>query len=277
MESQQLVELKGLKRLFLKKGSCSRTLGFIVNREFGNLSDTHERALDPLAGGILQNGYQCGMLWGASMAVGAETFHRFKDKNKAIAVSIKATQHLMKSLENNAGSVDCADISETNWKSTGSVIKHFVTGKVFHCFKVLEQWAPDAVQAAYEGLEQDAEQLPKKCLSCASEMAKKMGATDEEQIMVAGWAGGAGLSGNACGALAAAIWMNTLAKCKEQPGKSFFNNPEAKELVEKLYKETDYEMECFSITNEKFESLDKHTEFIENGGCKDLIEALSKE
>ena len=39
-------------------------------------------------------------------------------------------------------------------------------------------------------------------ISCASEVAAKMGASDEEMVMVAGFAGGLGLSGNACGALA---------------------------------------------------------------------------
>jgi hypothetical protein len=276
MESTTQVKLKGTKRLFLKKGSCSRTLGYILNREFGNLSDNHERALDPLAGGIIQNGYQCGMLWGASMAVGSEAYKRFQNKDIATAVAIKATQHLMKSLESQAGSVDCADISETNWKSSTSVIKHLVTGKIFHCFKVLEKWAPEAIQAAYEGLDADEKKLPRRCLSCASEVAKRMGATEEEQVMIAGWAGGMGMSGDACGALGAAIWMKTLAKCKQQPGKSFFNNPDAKELVEKLYQETDYEIECSSITNKKFESLDDHTEFVEKGGCENIIQLLAK-
>jgi hypothetical protein len=42
-----------------------------------------------------------------------------------------------------------------------------------------------------------------------------MGASDEEMVLVAGFAGGMGLSDNACGALGAAIWMNTLAWNRE--------------------------------------------------------------
>jgi len=50
------------KKLFLKKGTCSQTFFHILNREFGHIKETEERATDPLAGGIMQLGYQCGML-----------------------------------------------------------------------------------------------------------------------------------------------------------------------------------------------------------------------
>ncbi len=277
MATTQKIKLKATKRLFLKKGTCSRALGFILNREFGHLSDLHERALDPLAGGIIQEGYQCGMLWGASMAVGAESYRRIDDKDKATALAIKATQSLLESFIKRAKSPDCLDITETNWKSKTSIAKYFVTGKVFHCFTFLEKWAHDAIPAAYEGLSHDQDDLPAKCMSCASEVIKKMGGTDEEAIMAAGFAGGIGLSGNACGALGAAIWMNTLAKCKEQPGKSFYTNPDSRDILEKVfYPATDYEILCKDITGKKFKTLDEHTEFIANRGCDKLIDELAK-
>ena len=69
------VKLKA-KRTFIKKGPCSRTFFYILDREFGHPREDEEKAIDPLAGGILQQGYQCGMLWGASMAVGAEAYRR---------------------------------------------------------------------------------------------------------------------------------------------------------------------------------------------------------
>jgi len=50
------------KRVFLKQGTCSRTFFYILNREFGYSLENEERAIDPMAGGILQQGYQCGML-----------------------------------------------------------------------------------------------------------------------------------------------------------------------------------------------------------------------
>jgi len=42
-------------------------------------------------------------------------------------------------------------------------------------------------------------------MSCASEVVRRMGGRDEERVMVSGFAGGLGLSGNGRGALSAAI------------------------------------------------------------------------
>jgi hypothetical protein len=105
-----------------------------------------------------------------------------------------------------------------------------------------------------------------------------MGATDEEIVMVAGFAGGLGLSGNACGALAAAIWMKTLDWCKKRPHKTppYFNNTFAKKTLKTFYSLTDSEILCGKITKQKFESADDHSEFIKNGGCKTLINDLSR-
>ena len=47
------------KRTYLKKGTCSRTFFYILDREFKHPRDEEEKAIDPLAGGILQQGYQC--------------------------------------------------------------------------------------------------------------------------------------------------------------------------------------------------------------------------
>ena len=50
------------KKVFLKKGTCSQTLCYLLNREFGHTKENEERATDLLAGGLLQTGHQCGML-----------------------------------------------------------------------------------------------------------------------------------------------------------------------------------------------------------------------
>ena len=277
MKSENEIKLKGTKRLFLKLGSCSRTLGFILNREFGHLKDPEERALDPLAGGIIQQGYQCGMLWGSSMALGAEAYRRTGNVDKATGLAIRATQHVMNSFVTRTQSPDCYDITQCDWSSKKSIARYFVTGKVVSCYKLAERWAPEAVGAAYEGLALANNGLPEKCLSCASEAVKRMGGSDEEMAMVSGFAGGIGLSGNACGALGAAIWMRTLFRCRQNPGKSFFANPEAKVVLEKFYKASDYEILCGDITGKRFSTIEEHTRFIEEGGCNELIGALAGE
>ena len=97
--ASERVKLKA-KRTFLKKGTCSRTFFYLLDREFSHPRDEEEKAIDPLAGGILQQGYQCGMLWGASMAAGAEAYRRNEDPDQSTAITILATQHIMTSFEN---------------------------------------------------------------------------------------------------------------------------------------------------------------------------------
>lgn len=263
------------KRVFLKKGTCSRTFFYILNREFGHPLEEEERAADPLAGGILQQGYQCGMLWGASLAVGAEACRRCGDRDRAIGMTVKATQHVMDSFVSRAKSPDCEDITDCDFSSKFSVAKYFFTGKFWSCFKLAEKWAPDAIRSATEGLALDQTDLPRKPMSCASEVVRKMGATDEEMVMVSGLAGGIGLCGDGCGALAAAIWMNTLTRVRAQNYKTSFSDPVAEKILNTFYETTDYEMECSAITGRRFKTLDEHTEFMKSGGCDKLINILA--
>jgi putative redox-active protein with C_GCAxxG_C_C motif len=265
-----------IKRTFLKKGTCSRLFFYLINREYDSPMDEEEKATDNLAGGIMQQGYQCGMLWGASMALGAESYKRCKDKNQAISLAILSTQHVMRSFINRTSSADCIDITNCDWSKKSSIAKYFFSGKVFSCLKLAEKWAPEAILAAEEGLSVENSLLPKEVLSCATQVVKKMGATDSQSVIVAGFAGGMGLSGNGCGALSAAIWMNSMEWNKENPDKSGYPNPKADNTLEVFLKETDYKFKCSSICGKTFKSIDEHTEFLKNGGCEKLINKLAE-
>ncbi len=266
------------KKLFRKLGTCSRTFYYILNREFGYPKETEECAADLLAGGIMTRGHQCGMLWGSALGAGAESFRRYNNRGQAIGMAITATQYLVESFTKRAKSVNCRDITRCDWTNIFSIAKYFLTGKIFTCFNLAEKWAPEAIQSAIEGLSYKQTYSHQQPVSCASEVAKKMGAGDEEMVMVAGFAGGIGLSGNACGALSAAIWMNTLAWCKKHPGKSppFFNNPNVKEILKAFDDASDSEILCHKITGYSFKTINEHTEFIKNGGCDKLINILAQ-
>ncbi len=262
------------KKLFLKLGTCSRLFFYILDREFGYPSETEERAADPLCGGLMQKGDQCGMLWGSALAVGAESFRRHNDRGQAIGVAITATRHLMESFSKRTNSVNCRDVTGCDWSSKSSMLKYFFSGRFLYCFTLAEEWAPEAIQAATAGLSHDQTDLRQLPTSCASEVARKMGASDEEMVMVAGFAGGMGLSGNACGALGAAIWMNTLARCRN--GESSFPNPDANRIVKAFDSATDSKILCHEICGQQFKTIDEHTEFMKNGGCDRLIEVLAR-
>lgn len=268
------------KKIFLKCGACSHTFFYLLNREFGCPKKTEELASDPLAGGLMNTQHQCGMLWGSTLAVGAESFRRHSDRGQAIAVAITATQHIVESFSKRAKSVNCRDIIGCDFTNKFEIVKFMLKSLPegftnILCMNLAEKWAPEAIQSGKEGLSDKQTDLPQQPISCASEVAQKMGASDEEMVMVAGFAGGMGLSGNACGALGAAIWMNTLAWCKKHPGKSGSSNPNAKEILKAFYDATGSEILCPKISGQCFKTIGDHTEFIKNGGCNKLINVLA--
>lgn len=272
------------KDVFMKCGTCSQTFAHILNREFGHAEEEAEHAIDPLAGGIVNRGHQCGMLWGATLAVGKEAYHRNPNLEEAIATAVTATQHIVESFVNRTQTVNCREITGYNLNSVmgmvGFMIKTLSKGmKNSLCFNLADDWAPEAIQAGKEGLETDPIQLKHDPVSCASEVVRRMGGTEEEIAMVSGFAGGLGLSGHACGALSAAIWMKTLRWVRENPGKNppMFNNKMAKQLIKGFENMTDSKMLCREITEREFESINDYSEFILAGGCERLIEMLSEE
>lgn len=270
------------RKTFWKCGACSHAMFHLLNHEFENERLIEEKASDMLAGGIAQKGHQCGMLWGASLAAGAESFRKFEDKEKAIAMAINTSKILVDSFFKRTKTVDCRDISRVDWENkfqlTLYMIKTIAQGFIFSpCFNLIVKWTPEAIQAANKGLSENIN-FNKPCLSCSTEVVKKMGGTEEESIMVSGFAGGIGLSGKACGALAAAIWYKMLRWVKDNQGKTqaMFDNPDAKKVLRTFYIQTDSEMLCNRICKKNFLSIDDHSEYIRSGGCSQLIDALSK-
>ena len=216
------------------------------------------------------------MLWGASMALGTESFRRSDDQGKAIAMAITASQHIVESFLDSSKSMECEEITNADFNSKLSLAKYMLTGKMFGCFNLAARWAPYAIEEAHNGLAIELPNNASESKSCASEVIKKMGGTDEEAVMVAGFAGGLGLIGNGCGALGAAIWKKTLGMVKKGEWKYTTSHPVMDEIIEKFYEVSDYEMECSKICGKKFKTIDEHSEYIKNGGCKKIIEVLGQ-
>jgi hypothetical protein len=280
MVSNKKIIVPDAKNIFFKYGTCSQTFLYILNREFGYQKDAENRASDPLAGGLML-GYQCGMLWGSTLAAGAESFRRYSDQRHATAKAITAAQHIVESYSKRTKSVNCRDVVGFDFSNKISEAKFMLSSLPggftnIVCMNLADKWAPEAIQSAREGLDQELKDIPEQPLSCASEVAVKMGACNEEKIMVAGLAGGMGLSGNACGALGAAIWMSSLAWCRKNPGKSGYANPGTKEILKVFRKENSSEFLCSKISGQCFKTIRDHTEFVKNGGCSKLINILAQ-
>jgi hypothetical protein len=262
------------KKVFKELGTCSRTFFFLLNRAFGHNTENEERAADPLAGGILREGHQCGMLWGATMAVGAEAYRRAPSPEQAVGLAIQATQQVVHSFTDRTGTVDCRAITRTDFKKPLQMFRYMLF-RARSCFNLAEEWAPEAVEAALKGLDTSTTD-PAPAVSCATEVARQMGASDEEMVTMAGLAGGLGLSGQGCGALAAAIWMHTLAWSRENPDKSGYNIPEARETLERFKAATNGKMRCEEICGKCFSNAAEHSEYIRHRGCEALMATLAE-
>lgn len=282
MESPKL-KTQDAKKVFRQCGACSHTFAHILNREFENPNELAELALNPLAGGILNQGQQCGMIWGAALAAGAEAYRRHKDQDLAMAVAVTATQHIVDSFEKRSHTVNCKEILGYNIGTVLGLARLMISTTLkgmdnSQCFNLAEDWAPEAVESGREGLDQTELEITQKPRSCASEVVQKMGGSEEERLMVAGFAGGLGLSGNGCGALSAAIWMQTLRWCRDNPGKlpPYLKNKSTKKILKSFNELTGSEMLCKKITEQHFESINEHSDFLKDGGCEELIDGLAR-
>jgi C_GCAxxG_C_C family probable redox protein len=266
---------KNIKKVFRQKGACSHTTFFLLNEEFGNSKPNEEHASDPFGGGVVQQGHQCGLIWGAAMAAGTEAYKQYKNTGKAIEVSIKATQIIMESFKERTGVHNCREFTKSDFTKPLGLVKYLITGKAFACFNLAQNWLPEAYEAAKKGLQTNNEEISYEAVSCASEVIKKMGGTEEEQMIVSGFAGGLGLSGKGCGAFSAAVWKTILELVKKGEWKYTLKDKDSKEVMNRFLNETEGKMTCEEITGCKFNSLEEHSEFIQKGGCEKLINVLA--
>ena len=231
----------------------------------------------PLAGGIEQMGYQCGQLWGAALAGGAQAYQLFGPGPQAEAAAVIAAQRLVDSFRCSYKSIDCFEVVGLDWKNaaTKQVLTWLVKGGPVRCFTGTAGYsrvARNAIDATYSDTQLEAPAAP---VSCASLLAEQMGASELHRTMAAGLAGGIGLSGGGCGALGAAIWLIEMRRSKDGVGKVEYNSPEATEAIDRFGKCTDYEFECAKIVGRKFEDVHDHARYVCEGGCAEVIQALA--
>ena len=267
--------------VFLKCGTCSNAMFHLINSEFNNTKPVEEKASDLLAGGIALRGHQCGMLWGGTLAIGVESFRRYPDPNEATAAAIYASRRLINSFQQRAGTVNCREITKTDWDKktdfTRFLLKTIAGAFVYSpCFNLFARWASEAIEAAQTVETSITTENP--CQSCATEVLKKMGASPEHTAMVTGFAGGIGLSGQTCGALSAVIWYKMLDWTVQHPGKTapMLNNPIAKKVLTTFSNQTAGETLCHKITGQHFQTPADHTAYLQSDGCRELLEALAR-
>jgi hypothetical protein len=207
------------------------------------------------------------------MGAAAEAFRKFNDSNKATIASISTTQEIIDDFVKITDSPDCLAITNIDLTKRFSIFKMIFSAG--DCFDLANKWIPRAIKTTKKGLARNSISS-EKVISCASEVVRKMGGGDEEMVMVSGFAGGLGLSGNGCGALSAAIWMKTLNWCRKNPEKRGYAYDGIEDIMKIFEEATQGKMLCSEISGKQFSSIDDHTEFIANGGCNGMIDLLAE-
>jgi len=250
----------------------------VVDASFGHPLKVEEKASMPFAGGVANMGYQCGMLWGAALAAGAQSYRQYGSGPQAEAEAILASQKLIEAFRaHTRNEINCMEISHLNLQGNTelvSILKFFLKGGPIGCFRMAARYAPDAFNETASAFSENHIEAPSSPVSCASMLAKKMGASEMHAVMAAGFAGGIGLSGGGCGALGAAIWITGMDRPIELDGLNY-SGTWVNDTIEKFLESSDYEFECSKIVGRKFEDVGDHADYLHNGGCSKLIEALA--
>jgi hypothetical protein len=249
----------------------------VVDRSFDQPLQLEETASMSLAGGLMGNGYQCGMLWGGALAAGAQAFRLYGAGAQAQTEAVIASQKLVEAFNVRAKDINCAEITELEWKkpSKGQLVKFFAKGGPLGCFRLAGDYGQIAFDTINHTLGEKHIDAPALPTSCTAILAQKMGVSEMHVVMAAGLAGGIGLSGGACGALGAAIWLKGVHTLKSG-GALNFRLDASTEEIEKFLASADYEFECAKIIGKKFENVADHAEYLRGGGCAKIIDALAE-
>jgi hypothetical protein len=272
---------------FLNRRACSETLFCVLERALEHPNSPPERSLEEracsvLAGGFMARGYQCGAIWGAVLSAGARVHQRCGATSEAEITSIIAAERLVKTFRQRNPSLNCADLTVPNLEHAG--MRYFILkGGMVRCLRRAADFAPDA----YADIAQ-LPQLPEgevpdgnACLSCSAQVAKGAGASAQHAVMVAGFAGGIGLSGGGCGALGAALWILAMrvieAGLAENVWRSTQVRAQIEALIESFLSCSGNEFECCHIAGRRFLSPRDHAAHLDAGGCEDIIRTLARQ
>jgi hypothetical protein len=249
----------------------------VVDASFDHPLALEEHATMPLAGGIEQMGFQCGQLWGAALAAGAQAYRLFGPGSDAEAAALLAAQKLAQSFHASYRSINCFEVVELDWKNAQAkqILGFFLRGGPIRCFSMTASYSRSAIREIDAAFSKNDLEVPAPPVSCAARLARKMGASEMHAVMAAGLAGGIGLSGGACGALGAAIWIVEMQRVQHGTGKVEYNSPEATEAIDRFVQSTDCEFECSKIVRREFANVDDHAGYLREGGCAKIIDALA--
>ena len=281
------------KYWWLRGVACSEASMTTQMRGFGFEEPVYEEALHAFSGGFMHLGYACGLLTGAAMAAGFLARERFDDDATSSVAALYATIRLAKAHLELTGSVNCREITEVDLTNMGGRLRYLREGKGRMCGRLHLKWSPQAHGLIEKAFTEFEERLPDQaCANCAVKTMEKItaltGIDAKDAVLVAGFAGGVGLLGNVCGALAAGAYALLLSRQLEQEHKKRDSRMRGSmhELAGASYRgpvtqlrltfieRYDSEL-CLQITERQFQDIEDHSDFIEQGGCREVIKFVA--
>jgi len=263
------------KLILLQKRSCAETLFHVFNQEFHKDLELEEHASGALSSKIINDEYRNSLLWGTALAVGSEAYHQGSRVDESIYLAIKTCKEIVDSFNNTLSTSGYSGFSNSEFSNTSSTLNYFLHGESLKCYKLADNWAPKALKIAKSKLSDNHIIRNTPCSSCATRVVREMGGDENDAIMVAGFAGGLGLSGHTCGAFVASVWYDALRWLRENPQEKYYPIKLSKDKIQNFLKLTEGQYLCPELSGKTFKTIEEHSDFILEGGCNKLLSILA--
>jgi Putative redox-active protein (C_GCAxxG_C_C) len=281
------------KYWWLRCVACSEASMTTQMRGFGISEPAYEQAVHAFSGGFMHLGHACGLLTGATLAAGFVARSRFDDDRTRSGAALHAAIQLAAAYPELTGSVDCRQITQLSLTRLSGRLRYVQQGKGRLCGRLHLKWAPQAQQLIDKALMEFRESRPAgACANCAVQTMCALEPTARFQagdsVLVAGFAGGIGLLGNVCGALAACVFAmaaegrlagarqgrdsRILGSLEELAGISY--RGAAAQVRLEFIRQFGSEL-CIDIIGRRFQDAEDHSAFVEQGGCADVAKFLA--
>lgn len=173
------ITLRGTVCTFFKVGTCSEALCNVLNRAFDFPLIPEEHASMPFAGGIMKHGYQCGLIWGATLAAGAQAYRLPGPGPQSEAMAIIAAQRLVDSFRTRNQAINCRDLTGTDWQKSRQVLRFFLKGGILRYLRKSAKYAPAALREINTALAEKDIEVPSPPVSCVTMLAQKLGLSEQ--------------------------------------------------------------------------------------------------
>jgi len=279
---------------WLRCVACSEASMTTQMHGFGFKEPIYEQALHSFSGGFMHLGHACGLLTGAAVAAGFLARRRFNDDQTRSAAALYATIQLARAYPEFAGSANCRDITEVSLTNLRGRLRYLQLGKARMCGRLHLKWASKAHNLVNQALtEFEAQRPEKECENCAvrtlNKIATPTGMNQEDAVLVAGFAGGVGLLGSLCGALASGVFALSVSYYRNKGSKKRDSRilGSMHELAGTRYKGSTTRLRkafidrfgsdlCSQIIYRHFKDIEDHSIFINNGECQTVIDFIAK-